>query len=150
MHISIDVPGIIDLFSTIATRLTFLLKKGTNAIKLNEKAEGAIQYLKQAFTIAPVLYHSDPERPFTVEVDAFVTGVGAISSKFGERPKLHPVAFFCPLQKKLRHPKSEINGSETHFGVTETLAGGACTPMIDQKNLDYLRTAKQLNPQQAV
>lgn len=42
-----------------------------------------------------MLKHPDPSKPFTGEVDASETGVGAVLSQwFGERPKLHSVAFF--------------------------------------------------------
>lgn len=44
---------------------------------------------------APILKHPEPEKPFVVEVDASDMGVGAVlSQQFGERSKMHPVAFF--------------------------------------------------------
>lgn len=50
---------------------------------------------KTTFTTAPILKHPDPTKPFVVEVDASEAGVGAIlSQRFGENPKLHPVAFY--------------------------------------------------------
>lgn len=40
------------------------------------------------------LHHPNPERPFTVEVDASETRVGAVlSQNYGERPKLFPWFF---------------------------------------------------------
>lgn len=44
------------------------------------EAEAAFSRLKVLFTAAPVLSRKDPARPFTVEVDALVGGVGAVLS----------------------------------------------------------------------
>lgn len=44
--------------------------------------------------IAPLLVLPDPQKPFTIEVDASTTGVGAIlSQQQGTPPRLHPCAF---------------------------------------------------------
>lgn len=46
-----------------------------------------------------ILKHTDPSKPFEIEVDASDIDVRAIlSQQFGEKPKLHPVAYFsCKL-----------------------------------------------------
>lgn len=50
-------------------------------------AQQALRQLKTAFTMASILNHPDPSKPFVVEVDASETGVGAIlSERFGEKP----------------------------------------------------------------
>ncbi|KAI2644583.1 Transposon Tf2-11 polyprotein [Labeo rohita] len=60
----------------------------------NPSAYKAFQQLKKIFT-APLLHHPDPELPFTVEVDASTTGVGAVLSQaVGEPPLLHRCAFY--------------------------------------------------------
>lgn len=47
------------------------------------------------FSCAPVLVHPDPERHFTVEVDALDSGVGAIRSQCSATDqKLDHYAFF--------------------------------------------------------
>lgn len=57
-------------------------------------AEHAFQILKDAFTSVPILQHLDPEKTFTVEVDASDTDVGTILSQcFGDTKKMHPIAF---------------------------------------------------------
>lgn len=49
----------------------------------------------------------DPKKPFIVDVDASETGVGAILSQcFGEKPKLHPMAYYS---KKLTPPEQNYN-----------------------------------------
>lgn len=61
------------------------------------------------FTTAPILWHSEPNWLFAVEVDALKTEVSAVlSQSFGEKPKLHPVAFFS---KKLLTAKHNYNSN---------------------------------------
>lgn len=51
--------------------------------------------LKHSFNTAPILQHSDPNKPLSVEVDASNSWMGAILSQHrGEKSKLHPVAYF--------------------------------------------------------
>lgn len=74
--------------------LMSLLKKGAKKLAWNPSAEVTFKALKSLFTSAPIIKYPDPEQPFTVEVDASDTEVGAVlSQRFGEKPKLHPVAF---------------------------------------------------------
>lgn len=82
-------------YSSIASPLTSLLKKGPKTLQWNADAAAAIERLKTAFTSAPILVHPNPEIPFVVEVDASITGVGAVLSQWQGTPeKLHPCAFF--------------------------------------------------------
>lgn len=75
--------------------LTSLPKKGAKKLAWNPMMEGASNAPKNAFTSAPILEDPDSEQPFTVKVDTSDTGVGTVLSQhFGEKPKLHPVAFF--------------------------------------------------------
>lgn len=59
----------------------------------------ALSRLKTAFTTAPILRYPDPSQPFAVKASASERDVGAIQfQRFGENPKLHPVAY---ITKKL-------------------------------------------------
>ncbi|CAN2390305.1 retrotransposable element Tf2 155 kDa protein type 1-like [Pristimantis euphronides] len=57
-------------FSIIVKPLTDLTVKGRNVADWDSKAVAAFQYLKQAFSSAPVLVRGDQSKPFVVEVDA--------------------------------------------------------------------------------
>lgn len=59
------------------------------------EAGTAFSKLKALFTSAPILIHSDPEKPFIVEVDASDVGVGVVLSQRSDTvSKLHPCVFF--------------------------------------------------------
>lgn len=49
--------------------------------------------LKEKLTSAPVLVFPSFDRPFTVETDASISGIGAVLSQPQEDQKLHPVAY---------------------------------------------------------
>ncbi len=144
-------------FSSIASPLTAMTKRNTSRLVWPPEALQAFKELKARFTSAPILRHPDPERQFTVEVDASNTGVGAVlSQRQGEPAKLYPCAFFS----------RKLSAAERNYDVgnRELLAmklaleewrhwlEGTTHPFIvltDHKNLEYLRSAKRLNPRQA-
>lgn len=81
-------------FSSIACPLTSMVKKEHNQLRWTPTAIEAFQRLKERFTTAPILHHPDPSLPFTVEVDASSTGLGAVlSQRQGNPPKLYPCAY---------------------------------------------------------
>ncbi len=144
-------------FSSIASPLTTMTKRNTSRLVWFPEALHSFKELKARFTSAPILRHPDPERQFTVEVDASNTGVGAVlSQRQGEPAKLYPCAFFS----------RKLSAAERNYDVgnRELLAmklaleewrhwlEGTTHPFIiltDHKNLEYLRSAKRLNPRQA-
>ncbi|KAL0187600.1 hypothetical protein M9458_014699 [Cirrhinus mrigala] len=82
-------------YSTIRAPLTYLLRGKPKHLSWSPTAHEAFQQLKHIFSTAPLLHHPNPELPFTVEVDASTTGVGAVLSQaVGEPPILHPCAFY--------------------------------------------------------
>ncbi|KAK3527495.1 hypothetical protein QTP86_023021, partial [Hemibagrus guttatus] len=107
--------------------------------------------------MAPILCHSDPDRPFVVEVDASSSGLGVVlSQRHGDPGKVHPCAFYS---RKLT--TAEVNydvGNRELLAIKEALEEwshwleGARHPfqvLTDHQNLEYLRGAKRLNPRQA-
>ncbi|KAK3544382.1 hypothetical protein QTP86_010147 [Hemibagrus guttatus] len=107
--------------------------------------------------MAPILRYPDPDLPFEVEVDASSSGLGAVlSQRHGEPGKLHPCAFYS---RKLT--VMEVNydvGNQELLAIKAALEewhhwlDGAChlfQVLTDHHNLEYLRGAKRLNPQQS-
>lgn len=91
-------------YSSVASPLTSLLKGTPRRMKWNPLVDNAFNRLKKAFTTAPILQHTDPEKPFVVEVDASDVGVGAILSQLmGEKKKLHSIAFFAKKLSLAEH-----------------------------------------------
>ncbi|KAK3545984.1 hypothetical protein QTP70_018816 [Hemibagrus guttatus] len=118
-------------YSSVAGRLTSLLRGKPKRLVWTDQAREAFQQLKDCFTMAPILQHLDPDLPFVVEVDTSSSGLRAVlSQRHGEPGKLHPCS----------------------AGGVASLAGGSAHPfqvLTDHRNLEYLRGAKRLNPRQA-
>uniref|UniRef100_A0A3B1IV37 Gypsy retrotransposon integrase-like protein 1 n=1 Tax=Astyanax mexicanus TaxID=7994 RepID=A0A3B1IV37_ASTMX len=144
-------------FSAIAAPLTALTKNATKVLKWSPEADKAFQELKAAFVSAPILKHPNPDLPFVVEVDASNTGIGAVlSQRSGSPPKLHPVAFFSkkmsPAERNYGIGDRELLAVKLALEEWRHWLEGAAHPftvLTDHKNLEYLRTAKRLNPRQA-
>ncbi|MBW0521458.1 hypothetical protein O181_061173 [Austropuccinia psidii MF-1] len=83
-------------YSKKITALTSLLKKYSPFI-FNEEALNQFQILKEAFTTAPILSHSNPSLPTIVETDASYCALGAVLSQVNDSGK-HPIAIYsCKL-----------------------------------------------------
>ncbi|KAL2083547.1 hypothetical protein ACEWY4_021320 [Coilia grayii] len=80
---------------TLATSLCRSFPNKPERLLWNIPATQAFLQLKMGLTTAQVLRHPDPDLPFTVEVDASTTGVGAVLFQpHGEPLCLHPYAYF--------------------------------------------------------
>ncbi|KAI2645263.1 Transposon Tf2-8 polyprotein [Labeo rohita] len=126
-------------YSTITSPLTSLLRGKPKQLIWNPAAHEAFERLKTTFSTAPVLHHPDPEHPFTVEVDAFSIGVGAVLSQaVGDSSVLHPCAAFSrklsPAEQNYDIGNRELLAIKIGPGRVATL---------------YLREARRLNPRQA-
>lgn len=103
--------------------------------------------------VRTILKHPNPEKPFTIEVDASESGVGVILlQRLGEK-KLHSIAFFS---KKLSLVERNYDvGNKELLAVQLMLEEwchwleGAKHSFTDNKNLEYIKAAKRLNPRQA-
>ena len=74
-------------FGIIAKPLTELLKKNTLFIWTTSHDQ-SFQALKQALSSSPVLALPDFSKPFSIEMDASASGIGAVLTQEG-----HPLAF---------------------------------------------------------
>ncbi|KAI2644450.1 Transposon Tf2-9 polyprotein [Labeo rohita] len=144
-------------YSTITAPLTSLLRGKPKTICWNLSAHEAFLQLKKIFSTAPLLHHPDPELPFTVEVDASTTGAGAVLSQtVGEPPLLHPCAFYSrklsPAEQNYDVGNRELLAIKLALEEWRHWLEGSKHPftiITDQKNLQYIREAKRLNPRQA-
>lgn len=86
-------------FSRITNPLISFLRGKLKSLFWSTDATKSFKQLKQTFCSGPLLTHANPDNPFTVEVDASSTGVGAVLSQQQATPsKVHPCAFFsCKL-----------------------------------------------------
>uniref|UniRef100_A0A8C5P6V7 Gypsy retrotransposon integrase-like protein 1 n=1 Tax=Leptobrachium leishanense TaxID=445787 RepID=A0A8C5P6V7_9ANUR len=143
-------------FSSIILPLTALTKQQTK-FNWTAEAQHAFDSLKHCFSTAPVLVLPDPSQPYEVEVDASSIGIGAVLSQ--RRPPertLHPVAFYSrkltPAEVNYDVSDRELLAIKCALAEWRHLLEGALHPFMvftDHKNLEYLKTAKRLNPRQA-
>ncbi|KAL0148230.1 hypothetical protein M9458_056462 [Cirrhinus mrigala] len=108
-------------YSMVSAPLTTLLKGKPSKLRWTEEASNFFATLKERFTTAPILKHPDPDLPFIVEVDASDCGIGAVLSQRHGQPGKH-----------------WLEGAVHPFQV-----------ITDHKNLEYIKSAKRLNPRQA-
>ncbi|KAL2087157.1 hypothetical protein ACEWY4_018216 [Coilia grayii] len=143
-------------YSSVAAPLTALtsVKK---AFVWTPTAEVAFTALKDRFTSAPILLVPDPDRQLIVEVDASDVGVGAVlSQRSAEDNKLHPCAFFSrrlsPAEQNYDIGDRELLAVKLALKEWRHWLEGASVPFLvwtDHRNLQYIRSAKRLNPRQS-
>ena len=80
-----------------------LTRKDT-PFKWDKDCQDAFQFLKIAFTTAPILQYFDPEKEMLVETDASDYVSAGILSQRNDEGILHPVAFFSK-----KHSPAEYN-----------------------------------------
>ncbi len=144
-------------FSLLSAPLTSMICQKPKSLSWNTEARAAFQKLQEAFCTAPILTHPDPQLLFVVEVDASTTGVGAVLSQHhGEPPRLHPCAFFSkklsPAERNYDIGNRELLTIKLALEEWRHWLEGAQHPfsvITDHKKLEYLRSAKRLNPHQA-
>ena len=102
-------------FSRIVAPITSLLKGGDKGrfrgkFVWTDKAKGAFEALKIAFTSAPMLLHFDPARRIKLETDASDFALSGILSQLVEETgQWHPIAFWS----------RKMTPAEINYGVGE-------------------------------
>ena len=95
-------------FAKIAEPLRELTQKNV-AFHWTDSREAAMTTLEEKLTTAPVLAFPSFDRPFTVETDASISGVGAVLMQYQEDQKLHPVAY----------ASRSLSAAERNYSITE-------------------------------
>ncbi|KAK3571296.1 hypothetical protein QTP86_005932 [Hemibagrus guttatus] len=99
----------------------------------------------------------DPNLPFIVEVDASDSGIGAVlSQRHGQPGKLFPCAYFSrkltDAERNYDVGNKELLAMKAAIEEWRHWLEGAIHPfqvITDCKNLEYIKSAKRLNPRQA-
>ncbi|CAA7265598.1 unnamed protein product [Cyclocybe aegerita] len=130
-------------------------KKGV-PFKFSDEAWELFNYLKKAFTTAPVLTQWIPDQPIILETDASNYALAAILSIELTNGEIHLVAFhsrmFNPTKLNYDVHNKELFAIYELFQIWWHYLEGSGTPIdivTDHKNLEYFATMKLLNCQQA-
>ena len=100
----------IEGFSKIAEPLRELTRKNAVFQWTSASAcEQAMTHLKDQLTNAPVLAYPSFDKPYTVETDASISGLGAVLSQVQDDKKLHPVAY----------ASRSLTAAERNYSITE-------------------------------
>lgn len=97
----------IKAYSATAAAMTYLLKKGD---RFNGTPEAQISFesLKTSLITAPVLKHPDYTKPFYIQCDASMAGVGGVLFQIIDGEE-HPVAFM----------NKTLNSAQRNYSVIE-------------------------------
>lgn len=94
-------------YAAIASPITDLIGKQT--FHWTTEAQNAFETLKDRLTSSPILSHPDFKRPFVIQCDASMTGVGSVLYQLDDDGNEHPIAF---MSRKL-------NAAQRNYTVTE-------------------------------
>lgn len=140
-------------YSKVTSPLTNLLRKDTK-FEWSTQANSAFEYLKTAFTTAPILQHFQPGLPIVIETDASDYAIAGILSHSIDN-KLYPIAYYS---RKLSDPElnyeiydKEMLAIVEAFKHWRAYLEGSPDIIVytDHKNLEYFTTSKVLNRRQA-
>ena len=141
-------------YSKIVIPLTRLI--GKSKFIWTPEAGRAFQILKNVFTMAPILLHPDPSKPFFLEANASDFALGVVLSQYGDDGRLHPVGFHSrkclAAEIKYEIHNKELLAIIDVFEEWRHLLEGArhtVTIYTDHKNLEYFKNARVLNRRQA-
>jgi len=133
-------------YATIAVPLTDLLKK--DSFKWSASTTNAINQLKEAMTLAPVLAIPNFKEPFMLDTNVLGIGIGAVLSQVE-----HPIAYFSKkLSSRMQKQSAYIR---EFYVITQALAkfqhyllGHKFIIRTDQKSLKKLLEQRLQTPKQ--
>lgn len=142
-------------YSKVVTPLTNLTKKSVPFI-WSPDAQAAFDYLKSAFTSAPILAHFDPSQQIVLETDASDYAIAAILSQNDSMGVLHPVAYhsrkLSPAEMNYEIHDKELLAIVEAFKVWRHFVEGnphTIRVLTDHRNLEYFMTRQLLTRRQA-
>ena len=95
-------------FARVAEPLRELTRKNAT-FHWTQACEDAMKELQARLTTAPVLAYPSFGKPYTLETDASISGLGAVLSQMQPDEKLHPVAY----------ASRSLSAAERNYSVTE-------------------------------
>ncbi|KAF8691051.1 hypothetical protein RHS03_08835, partial [Rhizoctonia solani] len=138
-------------FSHMARPLHNLVKKDT-PWKWETKEQEAFQGLKNAITNALVLHHTNPEKPYFLEMDASGAALGSILSQCQEDSCLHPLGFllesFKGAKQNYNTHKKELLAIIRSFEYWRIFLEGTLHPITvftNHCNLEYWKESRTFN-----
>src|SRR3979490_1088639 len=139
----------------ITVPLTRLTHKGT-PWAWTKDCQKSFNFLKTAFTSAPILHHWEPDQILVVEINASNYALAAILSTIDSEGEIRPVAFHsctftAPELNYDVHDKELLAIFEAFKRWRHYLEGSAepIDVITDHKNLEYFSTTKVLTHRQA-
>ncbi|CCO33793.1 Retrotransposable element Tf2 155 kDa protein type 1 [Rhizoctonia solani AG-1 IB] len=138
-------------FSHMAPPLHNLVKKET-ARKWTEKEQMVFEGLKQAITVALVLAHAEPTKPYFLETDAIGAALGPALSQQQTDRQLHPIGFLSETFKGAEvnyntHDKEllAIIRSLEHWHIYLESTSKPITVFTNHQNLEYWKESRTFN-----
>src|SRR3979490_2493679 len=139
----------------ITIPLTRLTRKGT-PWAWTKDCQKSFNFLKAAFTSAPILRHWQPDQTLGVETDPSDYALAAILSTIDSEGEIHPAAFHSqtftgPELNSDVHDKELLAIFEAfkHWRHYLECSAEPVDIVTDHKNLEYFSTTKVLTHQQA-
>jgi hypothetical protein len=128
--------------------LNKLLRKDSEYL-WNEDCQGAMDFLKEKLSSAPILRSADHSLPFQVTTDASDYAVGAVLSQEG-RPVAYESRQMSPAEKNYAvHEKELLAIVHALKTWRHYLEGQEFDVITDHQSLRYLQTQDKLNRRQA-
>ena len=117
----------------------------------SEECQNAFQTLKNALISAPVLGYPDYTKPFVLETDASLQGLGAVLSQVTDLGDLKPIAYASrslrPSERSMRdYSSAKLELMALKWSICDKfkdyLLGSKFTVYTDNNPLVYVRTSK--------
>jgi len=142
-------------FSDMAKPLHNLTRKDS-VWKWDDACQKAFDELKNAVTSSPILIFPDENKSYKIEADSSDYATGAVLSQEGNDGKWHPIAFLSkslsPVERNYDVHDKELLAIIRSLEEWRHYLEGARHKFdiwTDHRNLQYFRTARNLNRRQA-